>query len=609
MKRLLHLAGGDAAVLVISGIYLYLLIAPLGFKVSPGDAVPVGDPRLNLWALDWQAGALPDNPMSLFDGNAFHPAKHTIALSEHMFSIVLLYMPVKLLSGNPMTAYNVCLLMTFPLLAWTMYRLTLALGFNRSAAVAAALIMTFNSYRLVHAGWRLQLLHIQWLIAGLWLLAVYLRQDRRRALFAATGCFVLNALTSWYNAVLFGMAWGCVAICRAGTQPAATRRRMFAAMAAAGAVVTPFALPYIAMPTTATHDVVRATSMTFKEYLTPPYGFDCYRSLHSPGPPWSETSLFIGFLPLLLGAAGVMITLRNRRREPYRNIIPYLLAGAVGLVLSLGPVVDLGAVAIPLPYKILQCVPGISGFRVPARFSVLLTLGIALSAAASIHRLGQRSRWRRATLTILAVLLPLEFHHHIVIPPAIVTEWPEDDWVRSLPPDATLAYAPDFYLTDAWWLNADYMLRAVLHGHAVANGYSRTAPAGYEEMVQAIHSFPDRATVLRDAGIDYLVVHFDRFFMGTMEHFFTMPYVQAMPPMERSVLFYTLFLIPTRTLSAEAAWMQSHLAAAAPPPFIEFPGVWVYDLEMAAVQSTAQEDVGSTPGRSAPLPDISEDAS
>src|ERR671927_1722412 len=54
-----------------------------------------GDTLLIEWSLAWVAHQLPVDPLHLFDANIFYPAKHTLAFSEHLFTLALMAAPLR----------------------------------------------------------------------------------------------------------------------------------------------------------------------------------------------------------------------------------------------------------------------------------------------------------------------------------------------------------------------------------------------------------------------------------------------------------------------------------------------------------------------------------
>jgi hypothetical protein len=148
-------------------LFFYLCLAvitthPLWLHLA--DAVPgdIGDPLLNTWILAWDSHALLTDPLHLFDANIFYPLPHTLAYSEHLLSTAALVLPLGLVSGEPVVAYNLSLLLSFPLAGLGMYLLVLHWTHRRQAAFLAGLALAFAPYRLASIA-HLQLLSIQWL--------------------------------------------------------------------------------------------------------------------------------------------------------------------------------------------------------------------------------------------------------------------------------------------------------------------------------------------------------------------------------------------------------------------------------------------------------------
>src|SRR5438552_6980752 len=52
------------------------------------------DINLNIWTLAWDSHALVTDPLHLFHANAFYPARHTLALFDHLLGIVPLFAPL-----------------------------------------------------------------------------------------------------------------------------------------------------------------------------------------------------------------------------------------------------------------------------------------------------------------------------------------------------------------------------------------------------------------------------------------------------------------------------------------------------------------------------------
>jgi hypothetical protein len=189
-------------------------------------AVPsdIGDPLLNTWILAWDGHALLTDPAHLFDANIFFPLKDTLAYSEHLLGTALPMVPILLISGEPVLAYNVAFLTSFMLSGFGLYLLALRYTGNRLAAFLAGLAFAFAPYHLSLMG-HLSLLTVQWLPLALLYLDAFLQPAltppfshttarnqvfpknlvsnplSRRSLALFVFFFICQAGTSWHLAV------------------------------------------------------------------------------------------------------------------------------------------------------------------------------------------------------------------------------------------------------------------------------------------------------------------------------------------------------------------------------------------------------------------------
>jgi hypothetical protein len=115
------------SLVVLSAYSMLALAMTYPLILHPTSTVPsdIGDPLLNTWILAWNSQALLTNPTELFNANIFFPLTNTLAYSEHLFSTAILALPLQLIGAEPILAYNVSLLITFPLAGFGMYLLAL----------------------------------------------------------------------------------------------------------------------------------------------------------------------------------------------------------------------------------------------------------------------------------------------------------------------------------------------------------------------------------------------------------------------------------------------------------------------------------------------------
>ena len=80
-----------------------------------------GDAQLNEWIVAWIAHQLPRNPLQLFQGNIFYPAKDVIAFSEPLVVPALMAAPALWLGASPVLAMNLLMLLGFALTGLATY--------------------------------------------------------------------------------------------------------------------------------------------------------------------------------------------------------------------------------------------------------------------------------------------------------------------------------------------------------------------------------------------------------------------------------------------------------------------------------------------------------
>lgn len=236
--------------LVIAFFLAVVFLFTLPFSIHIADhvlAIPV-DNLLNAYFMAWNAHALVTNPTGLFQANFNYPSRDALAFSEHLFTLGVLSMPLRLVSRNPILAHNLILLICFALCGYTMYLLARYLTGDRAAALVGAFFFTFVPYHfstIVHA--HVTLYFLQPLV--LYFLIRYFEGGGKRYLLGFGLAFLSQALLSWYQLAFstipvgFYLLWRLVSIRR--------RRHLvslvgaFLVLVACLSAVIPFALPYL----------------------------------------------------------------------------------------------------------------------------------------------------------------------------------------------------------------------------------------------------------------------------------------------------------------------------------------------------------------------------
>jgi hypothetical protein len=281
-----------AFVCALYGLLALISTHPLWRHLTTAVPSNIGDPLLNTWILAWDGHALLTDPAHLFDANIFFPLKDTLAYSEHLLGTALPMLPILLISGEPVLAYNVAFLTSFMLSGFGLYLLALRYTGNRLAAFMAGLAFAFAPYRLSLMA-HLPLLTVQWLPLALLYLDAFLQPAltpplsqlwerggagggvRARSLALFVFFSICQAATSWHLAVFTAFMVALYVLGKWLTRRAAFSWPVLAGLGAAalvGALVmAPLLLPYLKvlpeLHNTRPWDTIVAFAATPTDYL------------------------------------------------------------------------------------------------------------------------------------------------------------------------------------------------------------------------------------------------------------------------------------------------------------------------------------------------------
>ena len=529
-----------AAALVLFVVLSLVLTYPLALHLA--DAVEDRqDALLNVWITAWDGHQLLSDPLDLFDANIFHPYPRTLAYSELLLGNGLLSLPVTAASGNPVLGYNVALLLSFLLSGFGTYLLVLALTRSPGAGLVAGTIFGFSAYRMTNLA-QAQLLTTQWMPFALLALIQLMRRPRARHVVTFVLFFCLQALSSFYYAILLAMAVAALVAwklavrawlrIRQGAGDGAHLQRLVLYLLLAAVlcvlIMLLFALPYFQVQRDLGFERSLADNEPFsaslRQYLMVPPGSVVHgRWLPSDDTPvaggYAVDALFPGLVALVLSLWGLV---RGRGRLRWF----FLLLALASLVLSFGPRLYLApgqpaGLEVSLPYAWLYAaVPGFKALRAPVRFDALVMLSLAVLAGYGLAALrGTRPPGRRASRRIgtaallLAGLVAIE---SLVWPAAQAEPVPvgrevppvyrwlaeqEDEPVLELP----MAFTPG-------GPQLDYQYLSTYHWRTTPDGYSGFVPPKHGQIVYEMERFPSEraASLLQALGVRHLVIHTDR---------------------------------------------------------------------------------------------------
>jgi len=454
---------------------------------------------------------------------------------------------------NEIFAYNLIILLTFPLAGITMYYLVYRFTKNKVAGFFSGIIFAFSPYHFAHSWAHQGLANIQWM--PLYVLLLF-RLEEKRTYGNAVLCglvFVVNAFFDPHYGYFMAVFTGAFLLFKllyrgreyaGGANPRSFLRGVQVGLVAAAAALALF-LPfqYRALKAAFLEPKTEVSSSLgyarpFKDlfyrsakplnYLLPAvehplFGKYTTRFLGSIfyGRSASEHTLYLGFVPLLLAAVAV----RNwRKRRKKRGPAPpgggsgvgsgkdfvvgfFLFAALVAVLFSQSPYWQIGPLRIPFPsyfmYKIIPMV------RVYARFGIVVMLAVAVLAGiglAEMLRKMKNRKWRAGFSGLVLVLVLFEFWNW---PPYRVTDVsktpPVYEWLAKQPGDFAIAEYP------LGGRDYEYLFWQRRHRKPLVNG---AIPGTYADRVrqEIIHiTAPETPGILRWLGAKYVIFHADKY--------------------------------------------------------------------------------------------------
>jgi hypothetical protein len=239
---------------------------------------------------------------------------------------------------------------------------------------------------------------------------------------------------------------------------------------------------------------VRFYSAKGPDYLKPTFRSRLYQGWSDGESP--ERALFPRLMPVALTAVAVWPPLSAAR-------IAYALAMVVSVDASFG----LNGPTFTTLHALLA---PFRGLRVPARFSLLVGMTLAILAGYGAARLF--SRWPRLRAVQMAAILTLMIVEAIPFMP-LERVWPEPPAIYATiagrQPPTVLAEFPmprDIYRSD---FDARYLYFSTFHWQHIVNGNSGFFPPSYVELLEREREFPTEASLdyLRSRGVQYFTWH------------------------------------------------------------------------------------------------------
>lgn len=502
-----------------AGVYLFAAVVltwPLATRLTThlGALEGAGDPYLNLWILGTGMKAWLADPMSVlsgrvFDANIFHPAEGALTFSDHLLPQALLMSPVYALTHNLALSYNLLLLASLAASGLAMHALVTGVTGSVPAAFVAGLAWACWPYRTAH------LLHLQLqslYFLPLVLLALYRLAAARRKVDAAwLGlAAALTAMSSVYYGVMAAVVLGTGAVAVAWSSGQWRGRRFWSRLAMAAVVgavlVAPVVWPYWqsqqreGFGRNLFEAAAHAASVQSYTQVPPDNLLHGRTGLLAPRAPAAgerdrrhvEHQTFPGFVLVGLAALGLW---RGWRSDSRPVVISAAALAVTGFVVSLGP-----EGVRPLYAWLADVVFGFQAIRAPARFSVVLMLGLCVLAGVGVAQ----ARWRPRLVAAAIALMCLEYANaplaFVAAPPASTAT---GRWLADEGGSGAVVYLPLTLDRE----NTPFMVQSLEHGRPIVNGYSGQRPSFYTSVVDALAdpgSVDARAT-LKELDVRFVV--------------------------------------------------------------------------------------------------------
>lgn len=416
--------------LALLGFFLLALLVTYPVAAQFASGVPgdlVADRDQNLWNLWWVKESLfqPTNPFHTdmlyypFGADLYY---HTLAIPLGLIGLI-----PQLLFGLP-AAYNTVLLAGFTLSGYGMFRLFWFAGNMISpsssnparfaAAFLAGMIFAFTPYTLDALKGQPEVLSLQWMpfFVEMWLRAMHLgTSNRQYVIRAALGGFflALAAYSNLYYAVylvvfvVLYVVYRLIAVRGTGLRDEAMRIVRVGAVTGGVALVLGLPLliglathrndPRLAVSADPEHRLAHSADLL--SFFAPPHDhllFGTWQDSPGVNEPALHDYVGLGYVALALAILGAIVAWR----KPGTRF--WVALGVVALVLAMGPQLQIGRnrTGIPMPFALLEWLPGMDAIAKPERFVVLARLCMAVLAGMGVMWLfrNQRSEIRNQTM-------------------------------------------------------------------------------------------------------------------------------------------------------------------------------------------------------------------
>ena len=301
------------------------------------------------------------------------------------------------------------------------------------------------------------------------------------------------------------------------------------------------------------------------------------------------------FLGYLAPALAIFAVVRYRRR-----LAIWAVTALASAILSLGPLLHVNGctlfdldgleVSVPLPFIILHYLPIVQANRVPNRFSVLLTLALAVLVGFAAADLLTRVRRRPLALGLAGLLAALLVFESLAVPLPLTDARVPDVYrqIASEPGDFTILQLPLGWRNSFGTLGAErtqLQYYQTVHGKRLPNGNVSRNPSFKFEYFARIPIFQSITDLEMYQEVSPEQRERDRALAAEVVYFFDLRYVILHPALPGRPPY-------ADTQARTEAYVRQVLPLE-PQPFYEQDGVVAYRVRQPAAQSDLSVDFGT----------------
>ncbi|MBN1231901.1 MAG: hypothetical protein JXA60_00915 [Candidatus Coatesbacteria bacterium] len=411
----------EIVIVAITALFLSIIYLWEIPKLSYNSLFMNPDSDTVLYTLDWQAYSIIYEPGNFFHIPMGYPKKYNLARQDQFFGALLLYLPIRYLTDNPVFALNLTTILLFTLCLLCTYLYARHLRFNPLISFGVSMVYAFYSFHATNIP-RTQLHTIYFLPLSLLSMEIFLEKNKRIFLFVSGILYGMQIISCWYYGFFLAPFIILYLFIREKQEKNKIGKILkdFLLFSLSVFIITaPFAYPYYLnykqTPIFYINlDKAIERSLSLRDLFNPsPFlkTFSLYSKILKPKIPFEEHTAYIGFMPylLLLIILPLFISLWKKNeidRDLRKFVFLFLFLLIISFVIASGPGKIWNNQFIPLPYYFLyKFIPGYKSIRSPGRANIMLVFCILFLIGIVSEVCFRKMKLKHKTKFIISILI------------------------------------------------------------------------------------------------------------------------------------------------------------------------------------------------------------